>query len=421
MLNRSLYDALCGVFGTEVKISNEDQPCSFTIASTKDFVLKHGTKGRTYAVAEDWGEVYSVCCPLCGDRRFRLFISHAMGSKTIPNGRKTPVYFSSKLCVCHNERCHISEEFDIYRGAIRSVLGEPPLIRAEAMEGQPGRIKAKPFSAFHKNIELPGKCILLDADNLPEHVARYLQQRRLDPVELSSQFHVRYAPAGAIWEEEKDGEVVRKEFFDDRLLIPIVQSRKLVSWQARLIGDKENSPKYLNYGPARKNNLLYNFDKALLYPDIVLCEGVTDVWRIGEHAMALFGKNLALPQMDMLKAVWGDTGSCVIVLDEDAGKYSDKIALLLKNAGVFPKGIAVLKLNGGDPDSYSRKDINVLIEDARMAQLGIKRKAKVTERETKNDEEGAEERPCAVLAARDRDAVGQMSAKDGRTDDFQLW
>jgi hypothetical protein len=362
MLNKTLYHTLKTIFG-EVHIHNEDQPCTYSLPAGNQAAAIWGKK--KYASVEDWGEVYGVCCPICGDKRYRLYFSHVYSGKTTPKGRKTPIYFPNTLIVCHNERCHISPAFKKYKLRIAESLENTPSIQlTEELS-----TKVKPFTAYTDQLELPSGSIPLISEKVPGYVLDYLAQRRLDINELVNKYFVRYAPAGIKW-MERDKE---KELYDDRLLIPIIQSRRLVSWQAREIGNVSNQ-KYLFHGEAKRNHYLYNMDKALLHDNIVICEGVTDVWRVGDNCVGLFGKSLSLVQLDILKKLWGKGGSAVVVLDCDATKYAERITELCKLHKVFGKGVTMLELKEteGDPDMFTTKDINKLIEDTREKNLGIR-------------------------------------------------
>jgi hypothetical protein len=365
VLNKELYEALGKIFGV-VRVHSEDSPCTYVMPNNKQFASAAVWGKKKYVSVEDWGEVYGVCCPVCGDRRHRLYFSHAFGSKIIPKDRKTPIYFPTTLVVCHNERCQTTMEFREYRNKLLDCLQNVPFITATKEVSTP---HAKVFTAYTNNLEIPKGCIPLLSERLPGYVTDYLSNRRLDMEELSTKYHVVYAPAGISWVE--NGET--KEFYDDRLLIPIIQSRRLVSWQAREIGNSSKQ-KYLFHGESNKNRYLYNMDNALLHDHIVVCEGVTDAWRVGEQAVALFGKSLSLTQLELMKRLWGARCSCVVALDSDAADSENDIVELLKKHKVFDLGVTGLRLAENDPDSYSRKAINDKIAAVRLKDLNVKEK-----------------------------------------------
>lgn len=363
MLNPELYKILEEVFSGEVRVGNPGQPGRFSLPKGKESVYRKIKGMPEYAYVEDWGEVYSVDCPVCGDTRSRLYFSYLYGSSIVPKGRKAPVKFSSRLCICHNEGCQVMDAFIPYRKEIRERLDKasPDAMKADAVNEQVFTAFSVPSSA---EIALPKGCLSLCSENLPQAVLRELEKRRFDLNELETTFFIKYAPAGVNWIEDGN----KKELYDDRLLIPIVQERKLVSWQARSIFSG-TSKKYLNYGAANKTEFLYNMDNALLHRDVVICEGVTDVWRVGHEAVAMFGKVMSGQQMQIMKDLWGYDGSAVIALDPDAIDRAEKMKWLLDTCKVFPRGTAVLRLDKGDPDSYARNELLGLIEKCRKDEL----------------------------------------------------
>ena len=52
---------------------------------------------------------------------------------------------------------------------------------------------------------------------------------------------------------------------------------------------------------AKKNWALYNLDNAEKFSEVAIVEGVTDVWRIGDNAVATFGKQLSPAQKKTLR------------------------------------------------------------------------------------------------------------------------
>ena len=77
-----------------------------------------------------------------------------------------------------------------------------------------------------------------------------------------------------------------------RLIVPFYQNRRLVSFTTRSIFD-DIKPKYLNptgfeveLSPKKS---LYNIDNLKKGKDVLILEGVTDVWRFGEGAVSLGG------------------------------------------------------------------------------------------------------------------------------------
>ena len=152
------------------------------------------------------------------------------------------------------------------------------------------------------------------------------------------------------------------DFYESRVLIPIIQHRILVGWQARSLDPDVKRFKYLFPEGMQKSRWLYNLDQALMYPDVLITEGVPNVWRIGDDSTALFGKVLHQPQMHLMKLIWGFDGLAVLCLDEDT--YINDIDLavadLLRASQAFPRGVSVLRLRGGDPAQHTRERMRQL-------------------------------------------------------------
>jgi len=104
-------------------------------------------------------------------------------------------------------------------------------------------------------------------------------------------------------------------------------------------------------------------DRAWKFKNVVICEGVTDVWRIGEDeklslgAVALLGKNLSKMQMSVMKTLWGYDGRGIVMLDSDAKKECTTAYNFLKAYKIFPKGVKIIYLENGDPSDLSRKEL----------------------------------------------------------------
>lgn len=106
---------------------------------------------------------------------------------------------------------------------------------------------------------------------------RYLKNRRFNPDALIRQWGIQgIGLAGSPpW----------------RLFIPVIHQGVKVAWQTRSLNDLPNVPRYLSSSVDDSKHHL----KSLLYGEdycrnaIIICEGPTDVWRIGPGAVATFG------------------------------------------------------------------------------------------------------------------------------------
>jgi DNA primase len=144
-----------------------------------------------------------------------------------------------------------------------------------------------------------------------------------------------------------------------RLYVPIRMGGRLVDWQGRYAGELDwgatGKPKYYNAPGMRKGQLLYNYDQALRQPFVVVVEGVTDVWRVGLPAVALFGKSATQEQAKLLAAGWYGK-PVVILLDADAAEEAEKVRQQV--AVLHPEQVVVITLpEGMDPGSCPRDEL----------------------------------------------------------------
>ena len=240
-----------------------------------------------------WGETYRVSCPYCNDTRQRLWINHRWGLLDSRTQNR-----NLWLAKCFNEDClkgH-DRQLALYRDVFADV-GDGT--RDVVLPG-------KPPPAVPVQVVWPGKLIPLE--QLPEdHPARrYLRDRNFDPVLLSKSLGLAYCP----WS---------LSLAKDRIIVPITMDSVARGWTARFIGEPPNKfvPKYFHMCDLPRNELLYNIDQARRCPYVVVCEGPSDVWRVGPCSVALFGKTASVAQRLLLAKHWGQ-GAVVILLDNDA-------------------------------------------------------------------------------------------------------
>ena len=109
----------------------------------------------------------------------------------------------------------------------------------------------------------------------------------------------------------------------------------------------------------QKSATLYNLDRARHHRTVVICEGVTDVWKVGPNGVAVFGKTLSEIQATLLQLSWGRDGTAVVLLDSDARlRASDYLAMLT----IFGNRWCDVHLPAGhDPGSLTTSELHALI------------------------------------------------------------
>ena len=84
MKNQVLYNALLKAYG-EVIVHSQGENIIVTKQVSPSAITRHiGVHLTKHDVTG--GEYYAVCCPFCGDRKNRLWVSHAMGARIEVNG-----------------------------------------------------------------------------------------------------------------------------------------------------------------------------------------------------------------------------------------------------------------------------------------------------------------------------------------------
>ena len=192
----------------------------------------------------------------------------------------------------------------------------------------------------------PGRIVSVDRLSSDNPAVFYLQQRDYDLDELATTWHV-----GFCFESEY-------RMLCRRIYIPVFMDGELVGWQGRYPGnipDGWKTPKYYTMPGMRKSKLLYNIDVARQQPLVVICEGCTDVWRVGLPGVAMFGKHASKEQIRLLADVWHGK-SAVILLDADA--IDDAEELYFELMPFFTGRLVIARLPADiDPGICSRADL----------------------------------------------------------------
>lgn len=317
-LNSVLYRGLQVKFG-QVRITNPGDP------GRVDYCPDWVQGGRLQAKVTG-GEHYAVNCPFCHDTRFRLQFNYRWGVFD-PQTRSDMLY----LVHCFNEHCISTRE------------RQEELRHMVYPTGSPSVLPSRPSPSVQPvaPIALPEHCVPIDS--LPHDCpgSDYLRSRGFDPVELGDRWCVGYSECSSSPSPR----------FERRIVIPVHGLRRsigrgktkikrtLVGWQARRIDSvSADAPKYLTARGMRKSLHLYGLPQARRTTGpIVICEGVTDVWRLGTNAVALFGKDLSEHQQALVLEHFAGR-PLVVFLDDDAQENAAKVRRSL---------LAARRANGG--------------------------------------------------------------------------
>jgi DNA primase len=185
-----------------------------------------------------------------------------------------------------------------------------------------------------------------DAEKMNKHHRHYLQKRNFDDKFL-----------------EKEYGLLGTGFLGDyphRIIAPIIYKNQEVSFTSRTIIDRP--PTYLFCKSDKEvvhyKNILYNLDK--IKNNIILVEGVTDVWRIGRGAVASFGLTVTEKQLVLLLTTAMEHDTTIFVcLDPEpvAQKKAKKIVQKMKS--IYDKVYNIVLTEDEDPGAMKESDIKV--------------------------------------------------------------
>lgn len=358
-LNPTLYDLLKARFGN-VKISNQGvsqhgvyRPRDNRPRDNRQCDRKG--KKQWYLDLTEPGEYYQVCCPLCGDSSFRLYINHTWGKQDEEGHRNL------WLMICYNENCYADADRRLELYEELNEPGGPNLARAQIEPGE---------EIDPNEIELDWPGPVTRVDQLPDsHKAvQYLVSRHFDPERVGRFYNVHYCHTSFRW------------LASDRLIIPVYMDKKFMGWQARYIGEmKWNKPgappKYYTCPGTPRRLLVYNVGNAAQYQTGVIMEGPTDVWSFGPMGVCTLGSTMTHQQQRRFLRAFKDH-SAVLCYDpdvqKDPKKWNGVEKLIRKLDGHFAKGFAVVWLpEGRDPGSMDREFLRDYVYDEARKQ-GVK-------------------------------------------------
>lgn len=144
-----------------------------------------------------------------------------------------------------------------------------------------------------------------------------------------------------------------------RIIIPIWYKWRIVSFTSRDITGKSELRYF--HCPVDKSiiapkHCLYNIDSVKKGEAAIIVEGVTDVWRIGSGAVAIFGITMIDEQVEML--IEKKLKKAYVLLDANALSEARK---LQKNLRAIIPYVKVISLDIGDPASnLTRRNIKFL-------------------------------------------------------------
>jgi len=200
------------------------------------------------------------------------------------------------------------------------------------------------------NFKFPGGM----TDLLPHHET-YLKKRKFDPELIKNKYGVR--STGPLAPLEIEGKTLD---YSHRIIIPVEWEGEIVSFQGRDITGKHKL-KYI----ACPQELEIIEHKTIYYGNpinerCVIVEGVTDVWRLGNGAIALFGIKYRLEQIRKLAKM----KEVFLLFDPEsqARKQAEKIYSELCFRGIKCWKLPDLKTDPGDMEQEEADELMFKLE-----------------------------------------------------------
>jgi DNA primase len=225
--------------------------------------------------------------------------------------------------------------------------------------GRPSKFKQNEEDFItNTTIDVPFMKYLPDriSDSKIRKVREYLEKRKFNFVQLHNEWDI--YPSHPLGD------------YKDRIIAPIKYQEKIVSYQGRAITNIE--PRY-KACPKKEEiihhkDLLYGYDEAKMVGNqIVVCEGITDVWRLGYGAVCTFGIEISLAQVRKMT----EFNRIIVLLDNDpqAKKKAEFLTSTLLNLG---KDCSMIQLTDCSK-SYDPADLSQKEADSLMEMLGFDR------------------------------------------------
>ena len=292
-----------------------------------------------------------ICCPVCGDTRYRMYIN-----------------LKSGMLYCHN--CQFKGSFANLIQYVTGSTWDKAMTIFKDLGGDlptPSNIeksisdqlitKLYNQTPVKRSVPLPTSYQYLDGSTnlVAERARRYLFKRGITEKQIV---------------KHKIGFCTIGEYAG-RIIIPIMKGDTLKFWVARSVNPenklKEKSPSNREYQYS-KSEVIFNLDNAVKkYNSIVISEGIFDALSWGDIGVSLLGKVLYPVQLELLLEYKDEiTQGVYIALDADARDSATKIAEQL--SPFFDIKIINIPDEFDDPNKYllthSRKDMWRLIENA---------------------------------------------------------
>lgn len=281
----------------------------------RQFDIPFKQYGEHHHCTEGWIQIECPFCSPNNSRKFRMGINIA--------GK----YCSCWTCGPHNFVKTISVLTNQSVGQAHRLANEIPSTYLPPKDERPIGKYQPPSGMTHKL--------------LPAH-KQYLKSRKFDPKKLQH-----------LWKLGSIGIAPRLQW---RLFIPIIYRGEPQSFTTRAI-DEDVGQRYITAESYEERipckNLLYGFD--YVRHAVIICEGPTDVWRMGPGAVCTLGTTFTQAQVNHLV----DIPVRVVCYDSepDAQRQASRLVDMLS---AFPGSTYNVVLDSKDPGAASAAEIKAI-------------------------------------------------------------
>ena len=141
-----------------------------------------------------------------------------------------------------------------------------------------------------------------------------------------------------------------------RIIVPIYQRNQLVSFTTRDVTGGAKIP-WVHGAPDKvilsPKDCLYNLDTVR--STVIVVEGTSDVWRLGDGVVATFGHKYTRKQIYLLRNV----RRAFVLFDTEAEAQADANRLAYDLSSIIPD-VHVFELGSGDPGDLPPEDVEAI-------------------------------------------------------------
>lgn len=146
-----------------------------------------------------------------------------------------------------------------------------------------------------------------------------------------------------------------------RIIVPVFHRGRMVSWQARDVTSRVEL-RYISASQANEEvphkTILYNLDNCR-GDSVLVVEGITDAWRLGDGACATFGTKFTQAQVVLLAGF----RRVFLVYDGEAQAQTQARRLCRALGLVGVREVRNVILDGGDPGSMEQGEAKRLKQE----------------------------------------------------------